>query len=589
MLYLFMSRWRIAALMVASAASVLLASSEPSSAAPPPATYTLQASLDPAARRLDGRGRIGWRNTTAEAIGELRLSLYYNAPRGDAAIRVTSIRLVSPDRDLLPSSAVSGAVLRVPLGAPVPPGGDVSFDITWVMQVPEDAALGGVVLVAHWFPRLVSIGDRGAYDVVVDVPKGWSIAATGREQPVSGVAARETRRFVQDGARDFAWAAGRDWIERRTHVERTGLSPVDIRVLARPEHAAALPRVTAAASVAVQQNSEWLAGYPYSDLTVLDLPWRTVHAGETYSGFVTVAARWLEPMRSTGLESAMADILAKHHWQQTVGIDPIEQPVMARGFAGYTASRLGSALVQRQLDSPSGDGFLVERFFGGFVPYVNRSIRFNHAAEHAPEDVARMARLLSTLEHYLGWPTLEMILDEFSTRFRFRQPGPSDFADVAASVSGRDLTWFFDQAFRQDRRFDYAVERVTAEVPPAGTAHRTTVVIGRLGEGIFSGATRPRTGAYESGRAMEIEVVFGDGTIRREHWDGRDARTAFVYESTSPVERVEVDPDRILRLETLRTNNSWTRVPGGPAAASRWSALWLLWLEDLLLTYATLA
>jgi hypothetical protein len=575
--------------MVASAGPVLLASSEPSSAAPPAAVYTLRASLNPATRRLDGRGRVRWRNTTTAPVGELRLSLYYNAAGGDAAIRVTSIRLVSSDRDLLPSSTVSGTVLRVPLSPSVAPGDDVSFDMIWVTQVPEDAAIGDVVLLAHWFPRLGAFGDRGAYDVVVDVPEAWSVAASGREQPVSGAATRETRRFVQDGARDFAWAAGRDWIEQRMHVERAGLPPVDIRVLARPEHAAALPRMTAAASVAVQQGAEWLASYPYSDLTVLDLPWRSVHAGAAFPGFVTIGARWLEPMRSTDLESALADVLATHYWQQTVGIDPIERPAMAGGFAAYTAERLGSALVQRQLDSTSGDGFLVERFFGGFVPYVNRSIRFNHAAVPAVEGVRRMARLLSTLEHYLGWPTLEMILDEFSTRFRFRQPGPSDFADVAASVSGRDLQWLFEDAFREDRRFDYAVERVTAEIPAAGTAHRTTVVIRRLGEGIFSGATRPRTATYESGRAMEIEVAFGDGTVRREHWDGRDVRTAFIYESTSPVERVEVDPDRVLRLDTLRTNNSWTRVSRASAAASRWAMPWLLWLEDLLLNYATLA
>ena len=60
-----------------------------------------------------------------------------------------------------------------------------------------------------------------------------------------------------------------------------------------------------------------------------------------------------------------------------------------------------------------------------------------------------------------------------------------------------------------------------------------------------------------------------------------------MYESAAPVERVDVDPDRVLRLDTARTNNTWIRVPRAPAAAARWTALWLIWLEGVLLNYAT--
>ena len=84
-------------------------------------------------------------------------------------------------------------------------------------------------------------------------------------------------------------------------------------------------------------------------------------------------------------------------------------------------------------------------------------------------------------------------------------------------------------------------------------------------------------------------MAFGDGTVRREHWDGREARTTFVYDSAAAVERVEVDPDRVLRLDARRINNSWTRVSRASAAAGRWALPWLVWLEDALLNYAALA
>ena len=70
-------------------------------------------------------------------------------------------------------------------------------------------------------------------------------------------------------------------------------------------------------------------------------------------------------------------------------------------------------------------------------------------------------------------------------------------------------------------------------------------------------------------------------------WDGVDRWKAFSYPSA--VRSVQVDPDRILLLDVNYTNNSWTRNPRADTAATRWSAAWLTWLEDCLLSWAALA
>ena len=579
----------------------MLSAAPESTPAAPDVSYVLHVTLSPEQHTLEGSGRVRWRNTSSRPAGEVRFSLYYNrrgAAPSAASIEVTSLRVVSSNRDLLGTATFAGpdqrpdedrTLLRVPLGEPLLPGGEVSFDVRWVARVPDDAGIGGVVLLAHWFPQVAGAGDAGAYDVTIGVPRGWKVAATGHETASAGGAASEAHRFVQEQARDFAWAASRDWIEQRTRVERTGLPPVDVRVLARPEHARQLARMTAATALAVQRGRESLATYPYADLTVLDVPWTSVHANAAYPGLVTIATHWLEPARSTDLESAVAGVIAQHFWRQAVGFDPSAPQSMSDGLAVFTAARLGQIVVQHQLDSTSGDGFLVHRFFGGFLPYVNRSIRFDHAAALASADGTRAALALATLERYLGWPTLEMVLDEFGGRFRLAHPSPDDFLQVASVVSGRDLRWLFDGAWRDGLVYDYGVGQVTSETAPDGESQRTTIVVRRFGEGTFSGSSRPRTGGYESGRAIEVEVGFADGTIRREHWDGRDRSTSFVYESVAPVDRVAVDPDHVLRLDTKQVNNTWARTSRGPSAATRWAAHWLIWLQDLLLTCAALA
>jgi hypothetical protein len=49
---------------------------------------------------------------------------------------------------------------------------------------------------------------------------------------------------------------------------------------------------------------------------------------------------------------------------------------------------------------------------------------------------------------------------------------------------------------------------------------------------------------------------------------------------------VQVDPRRVLLLDTAYTNNSRTLEPRSGEASLGWAARWMVWLQDLMLTYA---
>jgi hypothetical protein len=51
----------------------------------------------------------------------------------------------------------------------------------------------------------------------------------------------------------------------------------------------------------------------------------------------------------------------------------------------------------------------------------------------------------------------------------------------------------------------------------------------------------------------------------------------------------EVDPGRVLLLDVNYTNNSRTLAPRGREAATKWSLKWMVWLQDLLLSWAFFA
>ena len=72
----------------------------------------------------------------------------------------------------------------------------------------------------------------------------------------------------------------------------------------------------------------------------------------------------------------------------------------------------------------------------------------------------------------------------------------------------------------------------------------------------------------------------------------RDDEPALVRYDEGVYERIQledtglaVDPDRVLLLDANLTNNGRTLAPRGPAAATKWSLRWMVWLQDLLITY----
>ena len=87
---------------------------------------------------------------------------------------------------------------------------------------------------------------------------------------------------------------------------------------------------------------------------------------------------------------------------------------------------------------------------------------------------------------------------------------------------------------------------------------------------------------------VDILVSFADGHRVRERWDGRDRWKAFRWERPARALSAQVDPDRVLLLDVNFTNNSWTLKPEATQAARKWTSAWFVWLQDALLTWASL-
>ena len=562
--------------------------------------------------------------------------------QGAATDLTHEVHFIAPDD----GNTDDQTVIALPLPKPVAAGESASVEITWTAHVPRTFARTGVVgnffFLGQWFPKIGVLEDAGwnvhqfhasteffsdfgIYDVQLTVPAGWVVGATGREQERrSNPDGTMTHRFRAEDVHDFAWTTSPDYVERTQRFEgvpERGLSAVDIRLLLQPEHLAQAERHFAATHAALRWYGEWFGPYPYTYITVIDPAWQSNAGGMEYPTLFTAGTRWLAPANVTTPEQVIVHEAGHQWWYGAVATNELEDGWMDEGINTFSEARA--------IDRAYSPHYLVRRFFGGFVPWVFRDIPLPRAtvgnrlypyrpnAKTDPQatptflgfpgriaDITydKTALWLSTLERSLGWPTLQKIMSTYFERWKFRHPKPDDFFAVANEVSGRDLTPYFDQVYRSSNVFDYGVDTLfSTPLDSAGpfdsqgrqnsslragpldsknregnsprAGYRSNVVVRRYGEAIFP---------------VDVLVTFEDGKQARERWDGQERWRQYIYERPTRARSAVVDPDRVLLLDVNYTNNSRTLAPRGGEAATKWSLKWLVWLQDLMLTWGFL-
>src|SRR5580765_323270 len=626
---------------------LLSASATAQPLSPRNANYTIEARLDAASRTITATEIVVWRNITETTTAELQFHVYWNGWRdrkstwlrelalsgpdpaagrraGDwAKVDVTAIRLIEPTTADLTTAqhfiapddgnADDATVMAVPLPQPVPPGGSVTVQLQWTAHVPRPfartGAIGNFFFIVQWFPKLGVLqnegwnchqfhagteffSDYGVYDVALTVPQQWMVGATGRQRERRDNSdGTTTHRYVQEDVHDFAWTTSPDYIERTARFEHATLPAVDMRLLLQPEHAAQAERHFDATRTTLKYYGEWYGAYPYGHITIVDPAWQSGAGGMEYPTLFTAGTRWLAPSHVTTPEEVTVHEAGHQFWYGVVANNEFEDAWLDEGFNQFSTARAVAQAYQ--------PNYLAVRYFGGFIPWVFQDIALQREIDgnglpgyrrNARSDVpatptyryfpatggfitySKTALWLNTMERWLGWPALQKMLAAHFAAWQFKHPKPQDFFNVVNSAAGRDHRWFFDQVYRSSNTFDYGVQDLTSTSDDRG--YHTTVIARRYGEAIFP---------------VDVVVTFENGERITERWDGVDRWKAYSYDRPSAARSAQVDPNRVLLLDVNYTNNSKTLEPKTESAARKWTAVWTLWLENCLLSWAALA
>lgn len=544
----------------------------------------------------------------------------------------STMRYAAPDDQ----NSEDRTVMVVRLPAPVGPGESVQVDISWRGKIPRTFARTGFrgefFFIAQWFPKLAVFepegwdvhqfhaateffSDYGVYDVSITIPESYVLGATGRVADITRNADETvTHRYRQADVHDFAWTASPDYQVREARFEEPGLPPVDMRLLIQPEHLDQVERHFAATRAALKYYGEWYGPYPYGHITIVDPAYGSGAGGMEYPTLFTSGTRLFNPFGGGSPESVTVHEAGHQFWYGIVGNNEFEHAWMDEGLNTFSTARTldvvygDRMLVRRYLSLPSQrSGFFPVMFedlkldravqgnrLDGYRPVATADAQSTPTHQYYPDSASaitynKTALWLATLERYLGWNTLQEGMSRYFERFKFKHPNPRDFFDTLSEVAGQDLGWFFDQAYRSSEAFDYSIESV-ASFPverkgyfdedgklvysePQGEVdlYRTEVVVRRNRGGVFP---------------VEVLLVFEDGTEVRKSWDGEYRWTLFVEERPAKLDYAIVDPDRTLLLDLYYTNNSRRVESRAELPARKWASKWMVWLQDLLTTFA---
>jgi hypothetical protein len=487
---------------------------------------------------------------------------------------------------------VDETMMYVDLATPIPPGGTTVFDLAYGFAIPEHGAdrmgrEGALYEIAQWYPRMAVYDDVHGWNTdqylgqgefyleygniayEVTVPAGYIVAGTGVLQNPADVLTADQRsrlaaalksdttmhivtgpelasgaarpvnqgsltwRFRADNVRDVAWAASPEYL-----WDASGWEGVLAQAYYRGSAEETWKDAAKMSRFSIQEYSTRWLGYPYPQISAVEGP----VSGMEYPMLAMEAKGDDGP----DLYNVLTHEIGHMWYPMVVGSDERRYAWMDEGFNTFINSfseeaywhRDDSAVRQRERQLVIGIDQTPTA-----QPIMTPANRYKTSSNLLSLAYVKPSIMLLTLRNkVLGPEVFDSAFREYTRRWAFKHPQPSDFFRTIESVSGRDLAWFWRGFFYTTAALDQTVESVKQE--PDGSGQ---VTLANLGDAVMP---------------VELELGFEDGTTERvklpvEIWYAGN-RYVYAIGSGKTIVSARVNPDGTFP-DAVPANDAWKR------------------------------
>lgn len=395
---------------------------------------------------------------------------------------------------------IDETIMAVPLDRPLKAGDSTTLKIDFFVKIPTTFNRIGYrqdhYEIVQWYPKVCVFdktgwhrepyhaigefyGEFGSFNVEIDVPGNYVVAATGeridkkdREFLESLIVHdkklfhgdRKKVRFRAENVHDFAWICDPNFKVKKYTADDT-----DIYVFYIQRHEGTWKNAGHYALDALTRYNEWYGMYPYKNLSIVEGFYRD---GMEYPNLVIIGIK--EDPLTRGFELVVIHEIAHQWFYGVLGSNEVDEPWLDEGFASYTELRYfedkygkENSLVKLPF-VPSFSRLYYHKLFYYVVQtngiekpvltpayeYLDMAVAYTNSAYSKP------ALFLYNLEGILGKEIFNRILRRYFREFKFRHPTSEDFIAICEQESGQNVRPLFSQFLYTTDFCDWAVKSV---------------------------------------------------------------------------------------------------------------------------------
>ncbi|NQX69216.1 M1 family metallopeptidase [Paenibacillus alba] len=585
------------------------------------AEYHMNVAYTPETQQLQGQQTVTWENPGSVPVQELYLHLYPNAfaskkttfmRESGGKLRQDEARIGSTgSMDLLSVKTIDGedlstrmtfvqpddgnkddhTLLKIPLPKPVGAGEQVTIKTEFLVKLPAAFARMGYVddfvMAGQWFPKVAAYeragtrgrtepgwnlhqyhgnsefyADFGMYDVKIQVPSNYTVAATGFPvKPAVTDNGIKTYQFYADDVHDFAWSASPHFVYVEEPFSTPQIPGVKIKLYLDPNHQDLKDRYMAAAKKALSRYSQWYGSYPYSTLSIVVPPPGGNGAGGME--YPTLVTAWgaADKTPDLELERVVVHEIGHQFFYGLVASNEFEEAWLDEGFTSYIEDKVMEADYGVSPNLPVESSYITS-------PNALKQNAWDYTGhdQYAENVYTRAKLVLKAIEKQVGAKTMDRIMRAYFQKWEFKHPATKDFQNVVEEITKAKWDDFFNEYVYGAMMMDYTVEgiRVKSVGTKEAVSYESTVLISKKG-----------------GNSPEVPIHFhfADGTALDKTWDGKESRIEFKFTHTTPIDWVRIDPNYSLILENKHINNYMQT-----EVSTKWKIRWNLGIIQFLQT-----